>query len=275
MSARAPIELATDASFRPYFEQNLSSCAALLEVHEASLPDDDSAVLADEEGVATADRSVPAFHANMIDGDVAIVFVDGAKSWEAFVALLGELGAGFRPGQTLVVCQDFQHWLAYWVPMAIGWLLRENAVELVHVLPYNTVSVRVTEGFSPAMVGSMPTTIDALSAQAGMDLLAITRDSLLDAGESEAAAIADLAGVALLGTKGQWLAAAGQLRRAEPRWPWWSVSVAQVDSARAWLRRHAGSAPPRRLRTYAISGALRVRQALVRRLSLRRAAVKA
>lgn len=246
MADRAALDLAPDASFRQFFEQNLARWGELVVVHEAALPDDDSARLADPDGVRTSDDDVAIFSADSLPGRLSIVFVDGAKSWQALRHLFEQLLPRCVPGETVLVMQDFQNWLAYWVPMGLALLLRvaPGSLSLLHTLEFNTVTFRVEQQISAQAVREMPASIDAISVEHGTALL---RDAerLLEAHDARAAAaIVALANVAFLGTKGEWEQSLTAFRGAEARWPWRAVGVNQLEAARVWLADHHGSPVP-------------------------------
>ena len=246
MSERAPLELQSDASFRPYFEANLAPWHDRISVHETALPDDDSAKLADPDGVRASDQDVPVFSAAGFDAPLSIVFIDGAKSWQALRHLLDELAPRFIPGETVLVLQDFQNWLAYWVPMELALLRRAapGSLTLVHALQFNTVTFRVEHEISQSALAAFPQNIDEVSVDEGKALLGDAERLLKDHGARAAAAIAGLANVAFLGTKGEWQAAGAAFRKAEASWPWATAGINQLEAARSWLGAQAGIAVP-------------------------------
>jgi hypothetical protein len=267
MADRAQLPLEPDASFRRFFESNLTPWRDLIAVHETALPDDDSAKLADADGVRSSDESVPLFSAAEFDAPLSIVFIDGAKSWLALRHLLQQLAPRFVPGETVLVLQDFQNWLAYWVPMAVAQLLRTapKSLSLLHTLRYNTVTFRVEQEISASALAAFPASIDGVSAAAGTALLRDAERMLERDGAAAAAAIAALANVAFLGTKGEWNDAVTAFREAEASWPWRSAGVKQLESARAWLADQAGASVPRPNRVRAARLVTRLRAGLARR----------
>jgi hypothetical protein len=260
MSERAPLKLAPNESFRPYFEQNLAPKMSLLRIHEQSLPDDDSATLAVSGGVRADTADLPLYSGRELSRGVAILFVDGAKSWSGLVHLLREIGPRFLRGETLLVLQDFQNWLAYWVPMGVSMLLRQcpGCLEVVHTLSVNTVTLRVTGVWRPEVLDSFPSRIDDIPTGDGMALLESA--AKLVEQHDQAAAIARLAKVSFLGTKGAWGPAEEQLRLLERRWPWNSAAIAQVLAARAWVASEVGALAPPSARVRMIDLGLRTRR---------------
>jgi hypothetical protein len=268
MSERAPLKLEPDASFRSFFEDNVSPWRDTIAVHEAALLDDDSARLADPDGVRSSNREVPVFTASAFDAPLAIVFIDGAKSWRALRHLLDELAPRFIPGETVLVLQDFQNWLAYWVPMALALLLRvaPQSLVLIHTLRFNTVTFRLEREISASALAGFPASIDDVSTAEGTALLRDAERLLEGHGAHAAAAIAGLANVAFLGTKGEWNEAVAAFRQAEASWPWMAAGVNQLESARSWLAEQAGVAIPRSNRARLSHLLLRIQSAGSRRL---------
>ena len=242
MGERAPLELEADASFRPYFEANLASWQDRISVHETALPDDDSAKLADPDGVRASDQDVPLFSAAAMDAPLSIVFIDGAKSWRALRHLLDELAPSFVPGETVLVLQDFQSWLAYWVPMELALLLRAapGSLTLVHALQFNTVTFRVEREISESVLAAFPQNIDQVSVDEGKALL----------GDAERL----LQGPRCQGRRSHRRARERRFPRyqrrvagrdcsfkdAEASWPWATAGINQLEAARSWLAAQAG-----------------------------------
>ncbi|MCB9920395.1 MAG: hypothetical protein H6832_18480 [Planctomycetes bacterium] len=50
-------------------------------------------------------------------GDIEILFVDAAKSWELLSAILRTFGPHIVPGKTRVIHQDFGHFFTHWLPL--------------------------------------------------------------------------------------------------------------------------------------------------------------
>ena len=72
--------------------------------------------------------TVPTFQG--LDDSVEILFIDGAKSWRGMAHLIGALSKNLMPGMSLLVCQDYKFWGAYWVPIMMHRL--RGHVEVVH-----------------------------------------------------------------------------------------------------------------------------------------------
>jgi hypothetical protein len=272
MAQRAELDLEPGASFRRYFERNLAPKGELVAVHEAALPDDGSLRLVASGGDRASRSDLPLFLGDSIPGDIAIVFVDGAKSWMAFRHLIVELAPRFVPGETILVLQDFQLWLAYWVPMAVALLLRTcpGSLSLTHTLPFNTVTFRVVGRISREAVGSFPTTIDHVSVAEGERLLEDAAEMLEDQREPGAAAVVRLSQTAFLGTKGSWDQALEAFRRAEARWPLRGAPISQLAEARSCLVRETGVALPPSRHARRVTSWTRARDAVVRRVASKR-----
>jgi hypothetical protein len=250
MSERADVELKPGQSFRPNFERNLAPYLDIVVVHEVSLPDDDSAALAEHGGIRAEDGVGETFSADIITAQVAIAFVDGAKSWQALRHLLHELAPRFVPDKSVIVFQDFQAALAFWVPMAVALLLRgaPNSLEVLHVLRYNTVTFRVTGPIDRLIVSDFPVTVDDIALQEGVALLAEIERLLQDLGHRRAASTVNLSKVAFLGTRGAWEEARWLFEAIERDWSWRSGSINQLAAIRRWLIEHAAPdlrTPPR------------------------------
>lgn len=251
MTERAPLALKADASFRPYFEHNLAPKGDLVVIHEAALADDDSAKLAVPGGVRSPDADLPLFTGKSLNRDLGVVFVDGAKSWMALRHLLKELAPCFVPGETILVFQDYQHWQAFWVPMALAALLESahGSLELVHVLEFNSVTFRVASRISPEAIDHMPSRIEEVTVEEGNRWLDRAARTLEERGEHGAAAVTKLAGVSFLGTKGAWEDAIATFRTVEARWPRRGAPINQLLAACRWLAEQTGNELPPSART--------------------------
>ena len=274
MAERARLPLAPGASFRSYFERNLKAKRKLLVIHEAALPDDRSLALVDEGGHIASDPGLPVFSGVSIPGQIGIVFVDGAKSWSALLHLLRELAPRFIPGETVLVFQDFQYWLAYWVPMALAAVSQScpGALTHLHTLRANSVSFRVQTAIDPEDLSALPNDVEAISLSDGRSLLREAGQMLEGWGDHVAARIVELGEVAFLGSRGAWDEALERFAELEARWPL-AGPLNQLTAAREWLARHAGVNLTPSPRARRIASWLRVRNAVSRRFNsfLRRA----
>lgn len=150
MSARAPIDLIPDESFRSHFEANLASKHELLCIHEARLPDDASSDLIHDDPVRTNASDISVFSGTDLEARIGIAFIDGAKSWQGLVYLLRELLPRRASHGLTLVLQDFKCWSPYWVPMCVGLLLarQPGALRLEHILPSNSVTFSVSQNLT-------------------------------------------------------------------------------------------------------------------------------
>jgi hypothetical protein len=230
MASRAPgLDLRPGESFRYEFERNLADFADLLVVHEARLPDDRSGDLEFDQPIRGGDEHLPVFAG--IDSSPGVVFIDGAKSWRALVHALRTLRPG--PG-CLLVCQDYKNWAAYWVPMCLSAITQQQpgALEIVEVLPSNTVTFKVHE---PLKLDWLPDTIDGVGQRVGMQWLIHAQD--LPGLDADGRLQLALARAPWLATNGDWESAAAAIRGVERAWPLRNPAR-PLERARQWLERH-------------------------------------
>jgi len=143
MAERAPLPIQPGNSFEPFFRENISGFREIVEVHARALPDE--AISHDREAQKKRFHEtgkVPIFE-NLYRDPVAVLFIDGAKSWKGMLHLLKTLNKNLVPSKSYLVCQDYKYWGTYWVPVMMTRL--EKYVEPVHnVLSATTVTFRVT-----------------------------------------------------------------------------------------------------------------------------------
>lgn len=245
-------DVAPGSSFEAHFRENLRDHADLLAIHVASLPDDPLP----DDPEAHAIRDVDAPEDSLVRWSafdpVEILFVDGAKSWEGMRHLLAVLSPHLLPGTTLLVCQDYKYWGAYWVPMILE--LLSDRLELVHVLEHNTVTFRLTAPLSAEAVRDLGT-FDTLPARRGVALLEAAARRLR-AGNGRGSVGAARRGAVILKAatarflqhKGRPDAARRAFRDAERAWPLGDAG-SQLERARAWLEGQLGAALPPSVRT--------------------------
>ncbi|MEJ7753214.1 MAG: class I SAM-dependent methyltransferase [Candidatus Limnocylindrales bacterium] len=274
MAERASLDLKPDDSFRPFFEDNLAGLQDLLSIHEAALLDDDSAILAESGGVRSDSADIPPFSNALLPGPVSIAFVDGAKSWRAIRHLLIELEPGLIPGETVLVFQDFQAALAYWVPMAVGLMLTEcpGSLAPLHILRANTISFRVAGRIPASVLTDAPEDIENVSREEGERLLAHVGSLLEARGERLAAATVGLSHVAFLATMGATDDALSAFRRVEERWPLRASSNYQLEAVRSWLAKTTGHQLPPSRQARALGLWIRARQKAARLIPAKAAA---
>ena len=121
MATRAPLPLVPGDSFEPFFLRNMVGYTDLVVSHARALPDE--TIEGDADAGATrfsAEKPVAPFDGLPGGEAVEVLFIDGAKSWRGMRHLLLTLSGRLLPGKTLLVCQDFKYWGAYWVPMMMA-----------------------------------------------------------------------------------------------------------------------------------------------------------
>ncbi len=142
MSRRASLPLKVGDLFQAYFQENLKEYRDLMVVYKQSLPDDLIPSDKDAMAIRTINPDKPQLLKWEPKEPVEILFIDGAKSWDGISFLLKEFSNYLIPGKTLLVCQDYKYWGAYWVSLILEIL--SDHLELVHNLNSNTVTFRLT-----------------------------------------------------------------------------------------------------------------------------------
>jgi hypothetical protein len=254
MSDRADLDLAPGDSFEEAFRTNVAPYRDVIVLQRSWLPDDvipGDAWADDVRGDGT--------HGELFrwhGGPIEIVFVDGAKSWSGLAHLLRELAPALSD-DSLLVFQDYKYWGSYWVAMMSE--LLADALELVHVLPENTVAFRVTGALPVGRIASLP------DARAGTGLLERAARRLGDHGDDVGACVVRLATVRFLAHCNDVDGAEAFLRRVS-RERAASGAHRQVVAARDWLQAFSGR--PVRVRRER-AGATRLRPLLRRSRRLR------
>ena len=238
-------DLGVGESFEGEFRANLRAYEGTLSIHVASLPDDAQPGDPAAQGTRDLDRSAGAPLRWDPAVPVEILFIDGAKSWEGMRHLLGELAPHFIPGRTLLVCQDYKYWGAYWVPLILE--LLGDRVQPLHVLKRNTVTFRVGRPIPAETVRGLGT-FHQLTVDAGIERLRAAEARMLDRGDHVGGAILRAGTARFLQHKGSPDAAREALREAEALWPL-SDAGEQLERARAWLADATGAALPPSART--------------------------
>lgn len=227
MSDRADLKVAPGESFEGAFRANVECYGNLVATTCAWLPDETIA----------GDRWAAEVRGNATGGDLfrweagpaEIVFVDGAKSWAGLAHLLNELSPSLTDG-ALLVFQDYKYWGSYWVPM-MSELLAER-LELVHILPENTVAFRVALPLPVGRVDSLP------AAEVGSILLEQAASRLDAHGDPLGATVVRLSSVRFLAHSGETDAAVEALRRVVRKRPQ-STRLGDVSAVRDWLEAFA------------------------------------
>ncbi len=246
MAARAPLPLRAGDSFEPYLRANAADFADIIVTHARALPDD--AVEHDAETDAkrfTESRSVARFDGLPGQDPIAILFIDGAKSWRGMRHLLRVLTDRLQAGKTLLVCQDFKFWSTYWVPMMMARFA--DVVSPVHdVLGGTTVAFRLERPIPESVLETLEDGISAVEAEEGLRLLKRAGEWLANDGDRVGAAHVALARVRFLAHLGMLDEAAREFVSIQATWPS-RRDVSQVVMASAFLRRSSGRSIPRPL----------------------------
>jgi hypothetical protein len=235
MSQRASLGLRNGDSFRSHFDKNLRPYSKLLVTHTRSLPDDP--VTSDPQARAIRDLDVEEDRVFQWPRDepIEILFVDGAKSWNGLSHLLRQTGASLLPGASLIVCQDYKYWGAYWVPITME--LLGTQLEIAHVLDQNTVSFRVVSPLDEEDL-QLPD-LSKLSVERGLSALDNARARLRAHGDAPGARILEVAKVRFLGHMDRSAEARRVFRMAERSWPA-NMTDGNLERTRIWLGEYLG-----------------------------------
>jgi len=233
MASRAPLPLKDGDSFQAYFESNLSSFSDLVRIHRSALPSDPTPLDKLAASIHTpGSGNVPVLNWGLGE-PVEILFVDGAKSWTGFKHLLQVFNEHLIPEESLLVCQDYKFWGAYWVPMMLEYFM--DHFDITHNLNYNTVSFRLKRRISEEEFNKMPGYKD-LEVDIGIELLERASQRLLNMGDR-------LGGLILQGCKvryylnmGKENAAIRLFRKLEATWPI-RIETHTIVSMRGWLEK--------------------------------------
>jgi hypothetical protein len=231
MGKRAPLNLRDGESFLKYFTENTAAYRNLICTYEQSLPDDE--VASDKEAMAIRDLQSSEFRRLTwsVKEPIEILFIDGAKSYAGLVYLLNEVRDHLIPGKTLLVCQDYKSWQAYWVPIVCEMLGKH--LELVHNLEFNTVAFKVTSAIDAPLSKYVPA-FDDLSVELGSNYLDAASDRLARENDILGALIIRVCKVRFLFHKGEVDAAIETLKMAESKWLFGSHDD-NLEQARRWL----------------------------------------
>ena len=240
MAAKAPLPLAPGESFEPFFRQNLGRDAELVVSHAMSLPDE--VIPGDPNAEARRSRAgeSPPFVWRVAE-PIEILFLDGAKSWRGMRHLLQAVRGALIPGRTLLACQDYKHWGAYWVAMILERL--RGHLEPAHLLlEGSTATFRVTSAIPKDAIDAIEDDVATVPTAAGLEALECSIGWLVAAGDLRGGRRLALARVRFLGHQGhveQALAVYGELARGWPR-----SDRSQIDGARAYLEKRLGRPLP-------------------------------
>lgn len=243
--------LAPGATFRPHFEANLEDFADLVVVHERQLEDDEGGDIQARLWDPLPPSGLPVFAAEGIAEQIGIVFVDGAKSWRALHDVLATFAPRMEPGG-VIAFQDFKDWASYWVPMLASALMAAapGALEVAHVLPTNTVTLRVRESIPASALAAVPARFADASPADARELNETAARLLSEHDDPQGAAIVRLGFAAYLGAREDWTEARRAYRACERRWPIGDPRPA-LERARPPIEALSGRRLPPALRTRA------------------------
>jgi hypothetical protein len=237
MADRAALPLSPGDSFESYTRENLADYADLVDIRGVWLRDEqvENDSWADE--VRGHEDEADKTYLSWDQGDpVEILFIDGAKSWDGLVHLLG-LMAPALTAKALIVFQDYKFWGGYWVPM-IAELLGDS-LELRHVLPFNSVAFELTAPLDLSLIQHPP------APQPGLDLLSAGAQRLRGQGDRLGSSIVMLEGVRFLAHAGDQEEAGRYLSHVAHDWPL-GEPLTTVTAAESWLQSESGKPVPRR-----------------------------
>ncbi len=247
MAARAPLPLSPGDSFEPFFLRNIVGYTDLVVSHARALPDETIEGDADAGATRFSGEKAMAPFEGLPGGDpVEILFIDGAKSWRGMRHLLLTLSSRLLPGKTLLVCQDFKYWGAYWVPMMMARL--DAHVEPVHnVLGGTTVAFRLASAIPSGELERFEDHVASVSTDDGLRLLDRAAGWLREDGDVLGAAHVSLSRVKFLAHQGQAERATAEFVSLQSLWPS-GGEVGQTVLAREYLAARTGHRLPRPLR---------------------------
>ena len=234
MSSRAALPLKPGESFQAFFEENVRDYAELIDTKARALPDED--VEDDQEWSSkhsTEREGVLPLSTSDVE-DIEILFIDGAKSWRGIKSLFAVLSARMRPGETLIVCQDFKYWGTYWVPVFLSRL--HDHFEAVHnVLSGTTVTFRLLSPLPPTLLEDLENHVAELPEERTLDDLDRASRLLGLSGDEAGAAHVQLGKVCFQAHGGRLAEAEQQLKLAQKTWPVF-LSTNQLERARSYLQ---------------------------------------
>ncbi len=241
MADRADLPLAPGDSFEAHFRANVAPFGEIVTSRACALPDE--TIAGDRDAgtrrfAETHEAAVPLF-AGGIDGPVEILFIDGAKSWRGMRHLLCVLGDALEPG-SLLVCQDFKHWGAYWVPAMMA-RLADHLRPVHDVRSATTVTFEVTTPIPRATLEALEDHVSDLPTQATLAAIERAASWLEEAGDAAGAHRVRLCRVRFLAHQERVEAAVAAFLEAEARWPD-GEPTEPLDRARAYLRDEKGVA---------------------------------
>lgn len=218
MARYARLPLAPGDSFRPYFERNVARFGELVRPRAAVLPDE--AIAVDEWADVTRAKSSESDAPFEWDDrePIEILFIDGAKSWRGMRHLLAGVVGALKPGESLLVAQDYKHWGAFWVPLFLQHVA--DVLTLEHdVRRGSTVTFRLERELPLERILALPDHVGALDVQLAAHALAQAANRLAALGDDLGAAQVELGAAMLALHRGDRARASEVYRRACATWP--------------------------------------------------------
>ena len=238
MAERAELPVQSGESFEPWFRENLASYAELLSVHRRTLPDEtiqndelaSSIRYQDHEQIPLLEE-LPVPEGQSAPG-IEILFIDGAKSWCGIKHLLLTLGSRLLP-DSLLVCQDFKHWGAYWVPLMMS-QIRGHLESIHNVADATTITFRVKSPIPLEKIQAFPDHVRDLPTAASLQMINDIAEELFGNGDDLGCWTVPLGGTRFLGHQNKIDEAVSVFKSIQRNWPA-NLNASQLDQARNYL----------------------------------------
>jgi len=234
MAVRTLLPIQAGASFYPFFLENIQDYEMIVKPYVQALPDE----IIEGDGEArnkrfTEDEQIPIFE-GISQEFVEILFIDGAKSWRGMKHLLKVLCNKFIPGKTLLVCQDYKYWGAYWVPIMMS-RIRKHVKPVHSTFNGSTVTFQLVSKIPNELIEGLEDHV--MDMQADECLLEIEQASLLlsEWGDVLGAMNMLLCKVSFLSHQGEIGGAIEEFVEIQKSWPI-SLNLEQLERAREYLQ---------------------------------------
>lgn len=195
MSPRSGLQLSEGDDFSEVLRSNLGVYEPLVRLHRASLPDGSHRIM--RFGPPCHHGTEPPLLSWTSQSPIEILFIDGAKSWDAMTLVLALFGQDLVPRSAFVVCQDFADPFAYWVPLLMT--LNARHWSLAHVLPKNTATFSV-HAQPPDQPLQIPP-LDEVTTADGLELIHAAADAVAQRGNAYSARMIRLGACIFLADK--------------------------------------------------------------------------